>query len=65
MYFINFWRKKEKTTFFNSYFQHISLCIHPNFDQEHSLDGEFNSASNEYPLDILLADPNARKMRNT
>ena len=30
------------------------MWFYSNFDQEHSLDGEFKSASNEYPLGILL-----------
>ena len=38
---------KEKY-FFCSYFRHISLCFYSNFDQESSLDVEFDSASNEY-----------------
>ena len=35
------------------------------FDQERSSDGEFNYASNEYPLDILLIDQIVSKLRNT
>jgi len=56
---------KRKNYFFNSYFRHISLCIHSNFNREHSLDGEFNSASNEYAQGIRLTNLDARKMRNT
>ena len=33
------------------------MGFYSNFDREHSLDGEFNYASNEYPLGILLVDP--------
>ena len=32
-----------------SYFWHISLCFYSNFDQERSLDAEWNSAFNELP----------------
>ena len=46
-----------KNYFFCSYFRHISLCFYLNFDQERLLDAKLNSASNEYPLDILLTDP--------
>ena len=35
----------------------MSLCFYSNFNQESSLDVELNSASNEYPLGILLLDP--------
>ena len=50
---------------FNSYFQHISMWFHSNFEPDQSLDGEFISPSNEYPLDILLVDPTPLKIRNT
>ena len=56
--------KSEENYFFN-YFLLISMWFYSNFDQEHSLDGEFNSASNEYPHGILLVDPAPRKTRNT
>ena len=62
--FINFGGSK-KNYFSCSYFQHISLCFYSNFDWESSLDVELNSASNEYPLSILLTDPATRKTRNT
>ena len=54
-----------KKLLFCSYFRHISLCFYWNFDQESSLDIEVNSASNEYPLSILLMDPASPKKRNT
>ena len=54
-----------KNYFFCSYFRHISLCFYSNFDRESSLDVKLNSASNEYPLNILLTDPAAPKTRNT
>ena len=62
--FINFGGRKEKTTFFVHIFD-ISMCFYSNFDQESSLDAELNSASNEYPLDILLMGPATPKTRNT
>ena len=55
----------KKTTFICLYFRHISPCFYSNFDQESSLDVELNSASDEYPLDILLTDPATPKTRNT
>ena len=42
-----------KNNSFCLYFQHIASCFYPNLDQESSLDAELNSASNEYPLNIL------------
>ena len=54
----------KKTTFFCSYFRHISLCFYSNFNRESSLDAEFDSASNEYPHCILLTDPATPKTRN-
>ena len=39
--------------------------FYSNFDQESLLDAELNSASNEYPLDIILIDPATIKTRNT
>ena len=57
--------EEKKKLLFYSYFRHISLCFYWNFDQESSLDAELNSASNEYPLDILLTDPATPKTRNT
>ena len=56
--------EKKKTTFC-LYFRHISPCFYSNFDWERSLDAELNSASNEYPLNILLTDPATPKTRNT
>ena len=41
------------------------MSFYSNFDQEPSLDGEFNSTSNEYPIGILLVDPNPQKIGNT
>ena len=41
------------------------MWFYSNFKQEQSLDGEYNSASNEYPLGILLVDPVPQKTRNT
>ena len=55
----------KKNYFFCLYFWHIPLCFYSNFDQESSLDVELNSASNEYPLGILLTDPATQKIRNT
>ena len=55
----------KKTTFFGSYFRHISLWFYSNSEWESSLDAEFDSASNEYPHSILLMDPVAPKIRNT
>ena len=49
----------------SSYFRHISLCFYSNFDRESSLDVELNSASNEYPLGILLMGPATPEIRNT
>ena len=43
----------------------FSLCFYSNFDQESSLDAELNSASNEYPFNILFRDPATPKTRNT
>ena len=63
--FIIFGGRKRKKLFFCSYFRHISLCFYSNFDPESSLDVELNSASNEYPLGILLTDPATPKTRNT
>ena len=57
--------KQVKKLLFNSYFQLISMWFYSNFNRDHLLDGEFNSTSNEYPLDILLVDPAPWKMRNT
>ena len=54
----------KKTTFV-SYFRHTSLCFYSNFGLKSSLDVELNSASNEYPLSILLTDPTTPKKRNT
>ena len=48
-----------------SYFRHISLCFHSNYEREILLDVEFNSTSNEYPHCILLTDPTTPKIRNT
>ena len=47
------------------YVRHISLCFYSNLDRECSLYVELNSASNEYPLDILLMDSSTPKTRNT
>ena len=55
----------KKNYFFCLYFWHISPCFYSNFDWESSLDVELNSASNEYPLSILLMDPATPKTRNT
>ena len=46
-----------KKQFFCSYFQHISVCFYSNFNRESLLDAESKSASNEYPLGILLMPP--------
>ena len=54
-----------KKLLFWSYFRHISLCFYSNFNWERLLDAELNFASNEYPLDILLAGPSTQKIRNT
>ena len=40
------------------------MWFYSNFKWEDSLDGEFNSTSNEYPLNILLLEPAPRKTRN-
>ena len=50
----------KKTTFL-LYFRHISMCFYSNLDQDISLDVELNSASNEYPLDILFMGPLPKK----
>ena len=55
----------KKTTFFCSYFRHISLCFYSKFDRDSSLDAEFNSTSNKYPHSILLLDPATPKTINT
>ena len=54
-----------KKLLFCSHFRHMSLCSCSNLDQGISLDAELNSASNEYPLGILLTDPATPKTRNT
>ena len=54
-----------KKLLFCAYFWHISLCFCSNFDRESSLDVEFNFASNEYALGILLMGPATPKTRNT
>ena len=54
-----------KKLHFCSYFWYISRCFYSNFDRERSLDAELNSASNEYPLGILLMGPATPKTRNT
>ena len=41
------------------------MWFYSNFNREHSLDGEFNSTSNEYSLGILLVDLAPWKIRNT
>ena len=48
-----------------SYFRHISLCFYSNFDWKSLLDVEFDSASNESVLCILLMDLATPKTRNT
>ena len=55
----------KRKLLFCSYFRHISLFLYSNFDQESSLDAEFDSTSNEYPHCILLMDPTTPKTRNT
>ena len=57
--------EEKKKLLFCLYFRHISLCFYSNFYQESSLDAELNSASNEYPLGIILTDPATPKTRNT
>ena len=54
-----------KILLFCSYFRHISLCFYSNFNRESSLDAKLNTASNEYPLGILLTGPATPKTRNT
>ena len=54
-----------KNYFFCLYFWHISLCFKSNYEQQCSLDVEFNSTSNEYPQCILLTDPATPKIGNT
>ena len=58
-------KEGKKKQLFCLYFRHISPCFYSNFDRESSLDAELNSASNEYPLSILLMDPATPKTRNT
>ena len=41
------------------------MWFYLSFDRESSLDAKLNSASNKYPLGILLMDPAAPKTRNT
>ena len=53
----------KKTIFFVCIFDISFLCFYSNFDRESSLDAELNSASNEYPLGILLTDPTTQKTR--
>ena len=55
----------KKTTFFCLYFGHISLWFYSNFDRKSSLDAKINSASNEWPLDLLLTNLDTPKTRNT
>jgi hypothetical protein len=43
----------------------MSMWFYSNLNWGNSLDGEFHSASNEYPLGILLVDPAPRKITNT
>ena len=48
------------------YIQLISLWFYSNFEREHSLDMEFNFASNEYSHCIFFMDTTPQqKMRNT
>ena len=58
-------RYHKKNYFFCLYFWHISPCFYSNFNWESSLDAELNSASNEYPIGILLMDLATPKTRNT
>ena len=53
--------EENKKLLFCSYFRHIFLYFYSNFDREISLDVELNSASNEYPLDILFMGPLPKK----
>ena len=46
----------KKTTFLFVFSTYLPI-FYSNFDRESSLDVELNSASNEYPLGILLMDP--------
>ena len=55
----------KKNYFFCPYFRHISLCFYSNFDQESSLDAEFDNASKNYPHCILLINLTSPKTRNT
>ena len=59
----NKWR--EKNYFFLSYFWHISLWVHPNFEFGDLLDVEFNSTSSPYWHCILLRYPRHLKMKNS
>ena len=56
--------EKKKTTFLFVFLTYLHVVL-LKFDRESSLDVELNSASNEYPLDILFMDPATPKTRNT
>ena len=55
--------RKIKYYFFLSYFCHISLWVHLNFEFADSLDAELNFAYNPYPHCILLRYPRHPKMK--
>ena len=55
----------KRKLLFCLYFRHISLCFYSNFDQERSLDAEYDFASNKYPFYILLMDTSTPKGINT
>ena len=54
----------KKTTFFVRIFD-LSPCVFTQISIGSSLDAKLNSASNEYPLGIILTDPATPKTRNT
>ena len=54
----------KKTTFVFVFLTYLPV-FYSNSERESSLDAEFNSESNEYPLDIIFTDPSTPKTRNT
>ena len=61
LYLLILEEEKKKTIFFVCIFDISPRVFYSNFDRERSLDAELNSASNEYPLGILLTDPATQK----
>ena len=56
--------EERKKLLFVFVFSTYLPVFYSNFDQESSLDVEFDSASNKYPHCIILTDPATPKIRN-